>query len=310
MDFNYLKETGLKYIQQLSGGIWTDYNSHDPGVTILEQLCYALTDLAYRTEYDVEDLLTVSKGKPIDARNNSFFSPRMVFSRHPVTINDFRKLLIDRFQEIQNVWIAPEVLYDGEEGVTGVNNMEIMPSLSFQKAVQSDPENGTRLLYEIRDFLNKQRSLGEDFGSVTLLKPEPFKLEANIKVSTEEDPEGVFSAILFGLEVFLYHPVSFSSIDELMEEGMGLEDIYSGPRLHSGFIKEDKLKPRNISLSTDQILRILTHIKGVEKCWKITINSDPEKKHLKVSSGRYASLNFDDSEDGVFNSIRLFLNGN
>lgn len=310
MDFNYLKEKGLKYIQQLSGGIWTDYNSHDPGVTILEQLCYALTDLAYRTEYDVEDLLTVAKGKPIDAKNNSFFSPRMIFSRHPVTLNDFRKLLIDRFQEIQNVWIVPEALYDREEGVTGVNNMEIMPSLPFQKAVQSDPENETRLLYKIRHFLNKHRSLGEDFGSLTLLKPEPFKLEAHIKISTEEDPEEVFAAILFGLEVFLYHPVSFSSIDELMGEGMGLEEIYSGPRLNSGFIKEDKLKPRNKSLSTDQILRILTQIKGVERCWKISINPNPEEKDLKVSPGRYASLNFEDSEDGIFNSIRLFLNGN
>lgn len=39
MDFNFLKNKGIDYIQKLSGDIWTDYNDHDPGVTILEQLC-------------------------------------------------------------------------------------------------------------------------------------------------------------------------------------------------------------------------------------------------------------------------------
>ena len=40
-----LREMGIEEIQKLSGKIWTDFNLHDPGVTILEQLCYALTDL-------------------------------------------------------------------------------------------------------------------------------------------------------------------------------------------------------------------------------------------------------------------------
>ena len=31
---------GIELLQQLSGGIWTDYNEHDPGVTIFENLAY------------------------------------------------------------------------------------------------------------------------------------------------------------------------------------------------------------------------------------------------------------------------------
>ena len=27
---------------------WTDHNTHDPGITVLEALCYVLTDLQYR----------------------------------------------------------------------------------------------------------------------------------------------------------------------------------------------------------------------------------------------------------------------
>ena len=85
MDFSKLREEGLKYIQELSGDTWTDYNSHDPGVTILEQLVYALTDVAYRTSLPIEDLLTTEQNI-LFARKNGFFAPLQILSSHPVTI--------------------------------------------------------------------------------------------------------------------------------------------------------------------------------------------------------------------------------
>ncbi len=39
-DFSSLRQEGIALVQALSGGTWTDYNLHDPGVTILEALCY------------------------------------------------------------------------------------------------------------------------------------------------------------------------------------------------------------------------------------------------------------------------------
>ena len=44
--FELLKREGLRLLQEMSGSLWPDYNLHDPGVTILEQLCYALTCIA------------------------------------------------------------------------------------------------------------------------------------------------------------------------------------------------------------------------------------------------------------------------
>ena len=32
---------------RLCGDQWSDFNSHDPGITILEQLCFALTELGF-----------------------------------------------------------------------------------------------------------------------------------------------------------------------------------------------------------------------------------------------------------------------
>ena len=54
--YDLLLEEGLSYVQKYSGKIWTDYNYHDPGVTFLEYLTYAITDLGYRTDFPVEDL--------------------------------------------------------------------------------------------------------------------------------------------------------------------------------------------------------------------------------------------------------------
>jgi hypothetical protein len=60
MDYDFLRKEGIRYAQALSGNIWTDYNEHDPGVTILEQLCYALTELGYKTNFNIEVFLKES----------------------------------------------------------------------------------------------------------------------------------------------------------------------------------------------------------------------------------------------------------
>ena len=60
MQYDFLRQFGLDSIQIVSGGKWTDYNYHDPGITFLEQLCYAITDLGYRTNFPIQDILLTS----------------------------------------------------------------------------------------------------------------------------------------------------------------------------------------------------------------------------------------------------------
>lgn len=91
MDYTLLREAGLKRIQELSGKIWNDYNAHDPGITILEMLAYAITDLGYRTNYHIRDILATEM--PEDIKN--FFQAKEIMPMYPVTFNDYRKLMID-----------------------------------------------------------------------------------------------------------------------------------------------------------------------------------------------------------------------
>ncbi|HYE53171.1 MAG TPA: hypothetical protein VEB20_26485, partial [Azospirillaceae bacterium] len=57
LSYEALRTEAIRMVQRMSGDIWTDYNYSDPGVTIVEQLCYALTELSYRAGYSVPDIM-------------------------------------------------------------------------------------------------------------------------------------------------------------------------------------------------------------------------------------------------------------
>jgi len=100
MDFERLRTEGITHLEDLATYIWTDFNAHDPGITILEVLCYAITDLGYRANLPIEDLLASNSGS-LEA---SFFPATAVLPVCPITQNDYRKLLID-FPGVRNAWV-------------------------------------------------------------------------------------------------------------------------------------------------------------------------------------------------------------
>lgn len=104
-NYELLRQEGLKAIEQLGSRWWTDYNIHDPGITQLELLCYAITDLGYRTSLDIKDLLAVPFNQIPDHNRQAFYTAREILTTNPWTVNDFRKLLID-INGVKNAWLA------------------------------------------------------------------------------------------------------------------------------------------------------------------------------------------------------------
>ncbi len=115
-DYAFLRDEGLKFIQELSGDLWTDHNIHDPGITILEVLCYAITELGYKTAFEIKDLLA-EKYIHEEEDESHFLTARKILTSHPITILDFRKLLID-VPGVKNAWLkiahksSPEIWLD------------------------------------------------------------------------------------------------------------------------------------------------------------------------------------------------------
>lgn len=104
-DYVELRKRGIDLIQQLGNALWTDYNIHDPGITLLELLCYAQTELGYRMGFSVPDLLAPPPGQVGQPDEQCFFTARRILTVNPWTTNDFRKLLIDQ-EGVRNAWLA------------------------------------------------------------------------------------------------------------------------------------------------------------------------------------------------------------
>ncbi len=134
MQYKTLRDLGLEHIQQLAGKLWTDYNAHDPGITILEALAYAITDLGYRVNYEIKDILAQNLDDPEIRDIKNFYTAGRILPNRPLTENDFRKLMID--VEVQNA---------GEEGeeptYAGVKNAWIEPSVEAEHEIFVDKDN-------------------------------------------------------------------------------------------------------------------------------------------------------------------------
>lgn len=100
-DYAFLREEAMGLIRQSAGLTWTDHNLHDPGITLLEALCYAITELGLRTGMDMRDLLTSSE----QFAPQEFFTASQVLPSAPLTALDFRKVLIDH-PLLRNAWVS------------------------------------------------------------------------------------------------------------------------------------------------------------------------------------------------------------
>ncbi|AOS83867.1 hypothetical protein BIU88_06700 [Chlorobaculum limnaeum] len=431
-EFTALRRKGIELIERMSSRWWTDYNSHDPGVTMLEALCYAITDLGYRIGWDIADLLQNPPGDGSGDSIQPFFTAREILTVNPLTADDFRRLLIDH-EGIGKAWIAnsqtdcesawyadckhdrlsfmptgaqtfernaisprgirdvfvqfendPELgdlndrkirhafaiqpsegkalevtaefrmpawstkawgetsVYVNDGGklkgsVTGVTLNNIVESerkLSYLADLKilftpdpvdkdesdsgDDAEVATvitldlpavpvrlygstselksygdtwsfsdfdsaelaravaepfllksaavqRITGEATSLLRARRNLCEEFCRIEPVQTEEVAICAEILVTAEADIEQVFASMVFAIENCFNPPLAFHSLDELLREGMAVEEIFEGPMLKHGFLKQEELDNARLrkSLRTSDIINEIVEIEGV-----------------------------------------------
>ena len=99
IDYEGLRKEAMGHIEALASDLWTDYNTHDPGITIMEILCFALTELGLRANLPVNDLIA----ELLNKEQAGFYQSHEILTNKPVTIDDYRKLLID-IDGVKNAW--------------------------------------------------------------------------------------------------------------------------------------------------------------------------------------------------------------
>lgn len=252
--FDELLKSAIDHIQKFSGNQWSDYNYHDPGITILEQLCFAITDLGYKTNFEIEDLLFAYTDK-FDLENTNLLIPiEKILPSSPVTANDFRKIIIDRSDKVKNVWITP--VDDNKLGIQGLYDV------SVQCVEDINDHEAQEINNDISDILNENRALCTDFRKITILGIDIIKISANITINSFAIAENILAQIYHKIETKLNQELRVYEYDEIEQDNI---QIFTGPLQKTKFIKEEDLNQKTNELYQFEIKEIIQSIEGIIK---------------------------------------------
>lgn len=110
--FANLRRQALESIQALSGNKWTDFNAHDPGVTIMEAAHYALLELQYKLDFPLETYLSKNAAKRGKAKSRNdqsalgFFGARAISSPSLVTPSDYEAFFRKQIPELTDCRVS------------------------------------------------------------------------------------------------------------------------------------------------------------------------------------------------------------
>ncbi len=293
LDYPTFRQAGIDLLQNWVGRHWTDFNEHDPGITLLENFCYALTDLTYRLGYSVPDLLCQGDRNPYA----SLYTPAQVLTSQPVTLLDLRKLAVD-VRGVGNAWIvkvadaSPAVYYhagtlpnlhnddsenfilaDSSQGgqLLGLKGLyQVLIAKSQTLDVDSD-----EIVRNVAARLHAHRQLGMDFESVQVMETQKIQVTATIEISPDGDANAIYVAILQALANYIAPPMHFYTWQERLAAGKRIDEIFDGPILTQGFIDSDELHgmQQKTALRVSDCIQTIMDVEGVVMVKYIALNS-------------------------------------
>jgi len=167
-DKNYYKDLQAKSLQrlkELSGRVWTDFNIHDPGITITDYLNYGLYDLHYRFSFPLEIYLNTDKGHNYVERglypkqglyvNENVNEGDEAARKSIVTEEDYEELILGNFSKKLEKCIVKL-------------NLKTFRYDVFVKTGQGDldAEATQNLKRDITELYHQHRNIGESLGNI------------------------------------------------------------------------------------------------------------------------------------------------
>ena len=308
-DYNFLHRKGLEHIEALSRKLWTDYNSHDPGITIMEAMCYAITDLGNRIQLPIPDLLTKSN-KSNGTLAGSFPTAKQILTTKPITEADYRKLFID-VEGVNNTFIhvntdqwihkhclkkdepseedpqgklsyekdlSPHYEYQDSVALQGLYNIYFEPDHDIKILDKDDEERKAKIeeiKSEIKALYHANRNICEDLIEVSEVQYLDLLVCGDIEIERTANTTDVMAEILFGVQEYFSPSVKRYSLDELLEEGLPVESIYNGPVLENGFITDRELEKAVIrkEIHLSDLVQIISETEGVKSIRKLKMGA-------------------------------------
>ena len=299
LDWSALVEEGRSTLEAMSDGRWTDFNVHDPGVTILELVAYALMDLGYRANHPMADLM---------AGSTPLLGPAESLTTRAVTRADMRKVGLD-VAGARNVWVEPasvaglrllhtpgagDILFDrGPDGNAQEVRVQGVHRVVIEKSSREDLASSD-LAREVALRLHAERNLGEDFDSFAVLETQSIVVSAEVEIDEPDRADAVLLAIFAGLEAYLSPQPERLPVARLRAEGLPSDVIFDGPMLKRGIVAAlaDPGGRRNIFHLSD-VIRVISAATGVRATGRVRIgrsleeaNSGPIAWSLPIGSDR------------------------
>ena len=254
-EYEALRAAAIATVQRMAGDIWTDYNYSDPGVTIIEQLAYALTELPYRASLPVADILAEPNGRRLQLHRHGLFPAWSILPCNPVTVADIRRVILDEVSDIANIWINPIRTEYCDGNIAGLYSVSILP--------YPGDHDRFELIEKVYRCYSAHRALCEDIGQMKVLESEKTIVEARIEIAHDTDPSEALAQCFFALGLALAPEPTRLSLAQWQQSKPSTTEVFSGPLLMRGFIADDQLSQKLFDGTAHQLAEILASTTGV-----------------------------------------------
>lgn len=295
LDFATLRQEGVRLLERLASPGWTDFNAHDPGITILEQLCYALTDLAYRCDFEVKDLLAGGAGI------GGLPGPEEALTCSPVTAADLRRAVID-LDDVKNAWVEPAeaqpaVYYDpGDDTLYLEKGPQRRPvvlrGLSRVVVEAEDDKQASNTAGEVAARVSRRlqesRGLCEDFAAAAVLRPLAVRVRARVEVGPVDDPDRLLTDVYEVLAGYVAPRPRFRGLAEALASERGIDEVLNGPGLRHGWLSDAELaaRERKEALRASDLVQLIMDVEGVRGVHDLRLEAGDQKADWYLDLGQ------------------------
>ena len=311
MDYDALRDYGLEYIRKVGSRYWTDFDIHDPGVTILEALTLAVNDLSYRSSANMADLLTRKGGRNVSLEG-TMFPAEVILANAPTTPDDYRKLVLENIPGVRNVWFTPaerdiDIPYIPKR--LQADTISVGGYYNVTVELENSDQNEEEVAKAVRNLFIQHRNLCEDILEIKFLERVRVGLCAEIEIESGVDMRALLQEIYVRMCDYVNPSIPFHTVEDLLSRGREVKDIFSiiPPKL--GFIDRQELASfdRKTILYTSDVIAILMGIKGIRSVHHIHFIVDDTSKGRRIEGRDVGKkLEIPDGEDISFTFVPDF----
>lgn len=229
LGFDALREQAIALAQAASGQLWTDYNLHDPGVTLLEAFCFALSEDVYANRQEVLPLLGLPEDGPVPAAalaRHALFSRNEALPSRPLTEADYQRWLFDLWPDKRHLRLQAQ--RDTQQRANGLWRLSRLCREREQRTLE--PMSQAKAYWACRN-------LGEDLiGCGDRLAPDWVRLRCKLVIEPEWDPAELLVNLLKRCDDYLSARPVIRELPELASPAR------SGPLMSQGWVTDKELR--------------------------------------------------------------------